>query len=124
MKSLCKLAIIAIAAMSTGCGATLFNASNIEGTQTQIKIADSNFRVIKNVEGFASATYIFGIGGLSNKAMRENAIANMYKTVTLDKSQIIANVQVKQHASTILGVYTKISYIATGQVIEFDKPNE
>jgi len=121
MKNLCRLAIIAIAAMLTGCGVTGFNAANVEETQTQVKIAEGNFRVIKNVEGFSSATYILGIGGLSKEATRENAVADMFEKTHLTGSQTIANIHTKQHIASFLGLYIRVSYYAYGQVIEFNR---
>lgn len=111
------LAAFSVATMVSGCGRMLFNASNTTGTLTEVKLTEGNFRVVKKVDGFASATYVFGIGGLSN--VRDNAVSNMLKKAELKGSQTIANVYVHSHVSTLLGIFTRISYSATGEVIEF-----
>ena len=78
----------------------------------------ANFTVIGTANGSAKASYVFGIGGLSRKSLKGNAIADMYKNANLTGSQAIINVTFKQRASKIL-VYSKIEYTASGTIIEF-----
>ena len=75
---------------------------------------------IKNVEAEATATYVFGIGGMSKKALYSNAVAELTKNANLTGSQALVNVTVKNSAKSIL-CYTKITYHAEGTVIEFDE---
>ena len=113
------IAAIAVTTMLSGCGMTMFNAMNATGNQARVELADNNFRVIKEVKGHSSATYVFFIGGLSKRAARENAIADMFKSAKLTGSQTITNIYVQQHVTTVLGFYIRISFAATGQVVEF-----
>ena len=103
----------------TGCGTTMLNTANHYGTQTNVELSHNNFKVIKQVEGFSSASYVLGIGGLSRNAARNNAINDMLKKANLRDGQTIVNIYVKNHISTIFGLYVRISYTATGEVIEF-----
>lgn len=113
------IAAIAVTTMLSGCGMTMFNAMNATGNQALVELADNNFRVIKEVKGHSSATYVFFIGGLSKRAARENAIADMFKSAKLTGSQTITNIYVQQHVTTVLGIYIRVSFAATGQVVEF-----
>lgn len=110
---------LCIAVTTTGCGITLLNNTNSDTNLTNVELSNANFRVIKDVEGFSSATYIFGIGGLSEKAARDNAVADMTRNAELKGSQALVNVHIKSHVSTVLFIYTRVSCTATGQVIEF-----
>lgn len=47
-----------------------FNTNN---TGTEVQLNKKNHKVIKRVSGEANATYIFRIGGLSNKHLIEQA---------------------------------------------------
>ena len=113
------IAAIAVTTMLSGCGMTMFNAMNMAGSQVRVELAENNFKVIKDVSGHSSATYILFIGGMSRKTVRENAIADMFKSANLTGSQTITNIYVKQHVTTILGIYINVSFSASGQVIEF-----
>ena len=113
------IAAIAVTTMLSGCGMTMFNAMNATGNQARVELADNNFKVIKEVKGHSSATYVFFIGGLSKRAARENAIADMFKSAKLTGSQTITNIYVQQHVTTVLGIYIRVSFAATGQVVEF-----
>lgn len=97
----------------------LLNNSNSGTNLTNVELSHSNYRVVKEVEGFSSATYIFGIGGLSKEATRDNAVADMTQRANLQGSQALVNVHIKSHVATVLGIYTRVSCAATAQVIEF-----
>ena len=103
----------------TGCGMPMFNALNATGTQTHVNLSDSNFRIVKSIEGSSSATYVLGIGGLSQQSQQQNAVGNMLKNANLKPNQTITNVYIKTHVSTFLGLIVRVTYSATGQVVEF-----
>ena len=103
----------------TGCGMPMFNALNATGTQTHVNLSDGNFRIVKSIEGSSSATYVLGIGGLSQQSQQQNAVGNMLKNANLKPNQTITNVYVKTHVSTFLGLIVRVTYSATGQVVEF-----
>ena len=112
-------AALCIAVTATSCGTMLLNNSNSGTNLTNVELSHANYRVVKNVEGFASASYVFGIGGLSQKATRDNAVADMTRKADLKGSQALVNVHIKSHVATVLGIYTRFSCAATAQVIEF-----
>lgn len=120
MKKIIKL-FVALFAVScfTGCGYNLYPASNHNVSKTEVVLHGKNFRVLGEASGTASATYIIGIGGLSQKAIRENAVAEMYKSARLTGAQTIVNINVHQHVGGVMPFYYKVQYIATGQIIEF-----
>ena len=82
-------------------------------------MTQKNFKVVGQVQGEASATYICGIGGLSKKALNANAVSEMYKNANLTGSQTIINVYVKETVGGVIPFYAKNTYIASGTIIEF-----
>ena len=78
----------------------------------------ANFTVIGTVSGSAKASYILGIGGLSQKSLKGNAVTEMYENANLTGSQAIINVVFKQRVSNVL-IYSEIEYTASGTIIEF-----
>lgn len=120
-KSLLKI-FVAVAAvlMLASCGASSHLTANANLNQTEVVLSQKNFHVVKNVEANTSATYVFGIGGLGKKALKENAVAELTKKANLTGSQALVNVTVKYSAKMIL-CYSKITVYAEGTVVEFDK---
>ena len=119
MKKLLILALALGSLMLTGCAAHLLSVSNNNLNQTETVLTQKNFKVVGQVEGEATATYILGIGGLSKKAIRANAIAEMYKAANLKGSQTIINTTVKQTVGGVVPFWVKETYTATGTIIEF-----
>ena len=102
----------------TSCGVTSHMISNYNVAQTQLVLSKDNFRVIGDVEGRARATYVFGIGGLSRKAVRENAIADMYRNARLTGAQAVNNITTTVKVRSYLFV-VEYEFIASGQIVEF-----
>lgn len=120
MKKIFKFVAISFAALSLGsCGIVSPVSNNL--TDTRVLLNQSNFKVIGQAEGESSATYIFGIGGMSTKALKNNAINEMSKNANLKGSQTLTNITTQTSIKTILGVYTKVTYTATANVVEFTK---
>lgn len=119
MKKLLVLVLALGSLMLTGCAAHLLSVSNNNLNQTEIVLTQKNFKVVGQVEGEATATYILGIGGLSKKAIRANAIAKMYKAANLKGSQTIINTTVKQTVGGLVPLWVEATYTATGTIIEF-----
>lgn len=107
--------------MLSGCSAHLYTASNCNLSKTEVLLSQKNFRVIGEAEGIATATKVFGIGGLSQKAVRSNAVSEMFKSANLSGSQTIININVKQALAGIPPFYWKTTYSATGTIVEFIK---
>ena len=100
----------------------MYNAMNFNVTQTQVVLDKANFNVIGTVDGVATATYILGIGGLSEESLKGNAIADMYKRANLKGSQTIINVNFKRSVAHVL-IVQEIDYTASGVIIEFVDDN-
>ena len=122
MKKLLSRIAMAVAAVlllaSCGVGSSLTSNANLN--QTNVVLSQKNFHVVKNVEAETSATYVFGIGGLSQKALYNNAVAELTKKANLTGSQALINVTVKNSGKVIL-FFGKVIYRAEGTVIEFDE---
>lgn len=117
-KRLCVIAVCATALVSCGLGTNL--TSNQNSLQTNVVLQKNNYKVVKTITGEATATYIFGIGGLSARALRDNATATMIKNAKLDgKAQAVINTQVSVKTATITPLYMKKIATAQAQVIEF-----
>lgn len=112
-------AVVLVAIMATSCTTTSRLASNRNTTTTNVELSQSNFNVIKNVEGKEKSTFIFGIGGLSGRAVRENSYAEMMKNANLQKSQAVVNVQTSIKRQIITPLYVKVITTTTAQVVEF-----
>lgn len=89
----------------------------------EVKFSQNNFHVVKQVSSSASSTYIFGIGGLSQKALRQNAIADMITKANLTGSQTVINITTKVSRRMITPIYIKSTVTAQGTVVEFDNPS-
>lgn len=113
------LALIVGAVMLSGCSAHLYQTSNNNSSSTVVKLSQKNFKVIGEVEGTAKSTVVFGIGGLSKKAVRSNAIAQMFKNAKLYGSQTIININVKQSYVGLPPIYWRTVHTATGTIVEF-----
>ena len=100
----------------------MYNAMNFNVTQTQVVLDKANFNVIGTVDGVATATYLLGIGGLSEKSLKGNAIADMYERANLKGSQAIINVNFKRCVEYVL-IVQEIEYTASGVIIEFVDDN-
>ena len=112
-------ALIAASLSSCGIGSNL--TSNQNSLQTEVVLSQNNYKVVKSIKGEANATYIFGIGGLSSRALKNNAIAEMYKNAKLEgKAQALVNTQISVRIANILGVYMKKHVTAEAHIIEFN----
>ena len=122
MKKLLSKVVMAIAAvlLLASCGVNSHLYSNLNLNQTNVVLSQKNFHVVKNVEAKVSATYVFGIGGISKKALHNNAVAELTKKAGLTGSQALVNVTLHTSGKMIL-CFGKVTYFAEGTVIEFDE---
>jgi hypothetical protein len=89
--------------------------------ETKVVLQESNYKIVKEVQGEWSATYVFGIGGLKKQVLETNAISEMYKNAQLTGNQQIINITTTQTVETwAIGIYAKHRVIARGYVIEFE----
>lgn len=121
MKKLQKIALAALVAISlTGCGISSNLTSNMNNNVTNVTLSHKNYHVVKTVSTSVSGSYVFGIGGLSKRALRDNAVAQLTKEANLTGSQALINVSVKQSTKLIL-IYMGVTFTAEATVIEFDE---
>lgn len=122
MKKLIVKILVAVSAMVmlASCGLSQELTTNANLNQTNVVLSQNNYHVVKNVEASATAKYWFGIGGLSKKALQQNAVAELTKKANLTGSQALVNVTVKNSAKFLL-IFGEVTYYAQGTVIEFDK---
>ncbi len=118
MKSLRIIAAAVSVSLLSSCGVTNNLNSNLNLNNTSVVLSQANFRVVKTVSSSASATYVFGIGGLSQRALRANAVAELTKKAELKGSQALVNVNVRTSTKMIL-FFNEMTFYAEGTVIEF-----
>ena len=119
MKKFLKNLVIIVSALSlTSCGITSMATKNL--TQTQVVLSEGNFKVVGQAYGESTATYIFGIGGFSKKALQENAINEMSKNANLRGSQTLTNITTNTSIKMFTPLFMKFTCSATANIIEFD----
>lgn len=91
--------------------------------QTQIVLSEKNYRIIKYVEGDATARYYFGIGGGSSKrGLLARARENMFSNAGLiGKSRAIINETVETQYRQVFFM-TEVRYIVSAYIVEFYNP--
>lgn len=119
-----KIKYLLIAVLSvfllSGCGFTSNLTTNVNENQTTVVLSKANYHIVKTVNAKVSSSYVFGIGGLSKRALRSNAVAELTKNASLAGSQALINVTVKSSAKFFF-FFTQVTYYAEGTVIEFDE---
>ena len=121
MKVIKYLFISVLAVIFTGCAGLNMTPYANDPVETKVVLSESNYHIVKEVSGEWTATYIFGIGGLSKKALETNAVSEMYKNAGLTGNQQIINITTTQSVETWALVYSKVRAIAHGYVIEFEE---
>lgn len=107
-----------------GCGQSFYPTQNHNLVTTNVNISEANFRVVGLVEGQAKASYVLGIGGLSGKALRSNAYADMVRNANLKGSQMIVNATIHQMHYGLPPFRWTQTVKYQGTVIEFINPNQ
>lgn len=113
------IAVVSLVLLSS-CGMTSNMSQNINQNQTNVVLSQANFHVVKTVSTQVSSTYFLGLGGMSKKALRSNAIAELTKKAELTGSQALINISVKSAVKTIL-IWNQTTFYAEATVIEFDE---
>ena len=119
MKAIKFLLVAMVAIVFASCAG--INTSPVQNNVPEINLIlkEANYQIVGEATGEWSATYVFGIGGLSKKALKTNAISEMYKNAQLTGTQQIINVTTTTSIETWLGIYSKQRVMAHGYVIEF-----
>lgn len=92
--------------------------------QSSAALNSANFSYTGHLEGKSTATYIFGIGGMTKRTLVDDARENMLSKNPLKSNQALANLTVNWKRSYILGfVYSTLSCVVTADVVDFYKGN-
>ena len=121
MKAIKFLFISLLAVVFASCAGLNMTPYANDPVETKVVLSESNYHIVKEVSGEWSATYVFGIGGLSKKALNNNAISEMYKNAGLTGNQQIINITTTQSVESWALIYSKVRAIAHGYVIEFEE---
>ena len=90
-----------------------------------VKYTESDYKVVKTVTGEATATYIFGIGGMSAGAQQlfDSSFQNMVSRAKLSEDQMIVNIIAESKWRNWLGVVVEHTVYTKGIVVEGVKKN-
>ena len=121
MKAIKFLFVSLLAVLFASCSGLNMTPYATDPVETKVVLSESNYHIVKEVSGEWSATYVFGIGGLSKKALNNNAISEMYKNAELQGNQQIINITTTQSVESWALIYSKVRAIAHGYVIEFEE---
>lgn len=123
MKARFILMAVLSAILFTGCAGIHSLTQTPIANSPVVTLDQDNFHVVKHVEAKAVTTRIFGIGGLSRRALKQNAVADMMKAAQLTGSQAVINVTTKMSTVIWTPIFVKTVVTAYGTVVEFDKPS-
>ena len=119
-KNLLGAVLIVCTVALTNCAYNKHHSSNQNSNQTNVVLSEANYKVVGQVEGNAKSRYIFGIGGMSKKSMKQNAYSDMVKAVRLSGSQALINVNYTSKGKFVPFYHMK-SMKAEATIIEFIK---
>lgn len=106
----------------SSCGTSSNLIFNQNQNQTSVVLSQDNFKVVGTAKGQVKSIYVFGLGGLSKKSLRENAMGAMVKSADLkDGAKAIINANVTEKNIFVLPFFYKRIMTAEGQIIEFTK---
>ena len=118
MKKIISVCAVAISALSfTSCGVASTTSNNV--TETKVVLSEKNFKVVGQAYGEAKATYVFGMGGIRKKALRNNAIDEMSKNANLSGAQTLTNITTHTSVKMVTPIFFQRTCSATANVIEF-----
>ncbi len=92
---------------------------NYNGHITQVELTNKNYTITEYVEGKASATYVFGIGGLGKNALIASARKDMLASASLlGTSKAVINETVEVRHSIYPFVW-KRKVVVSAYIVEF-----
>jgi hypothetical protein len=118
MKAIKAILFCLVAVLFASCAGVNTTPYTHNMPETKVILKEANYKIVGQVEGEWSATYVFGIGGLTKKALKNNAISEMYKNANLTGTQQIINITTTTSVANYL-LYTKTRAVARGYIIEF-----
>ncbi|MCW2119611.1 DUF6567 family protein [Flavobacterium sp. 7A] len=119
MKKILCLLSMSLVLTITSCGGSASVMSNSNSNQTNVELSKKNFNVIGTASGVSTNTYIFGIGGSSNRALLEKAKSEMIKNANLTGPKAIVNVTYDKHFNGFFPFYSQVTVTASANIVEF-----
>jgi len=108
--------------VSSSCGISSATYSNHNQNNTQVQLASNNYKVIDKVSGSAEASYVFLIGGTSQRQQYENAYSSMVDKANLvNAPRALVHVVNEEHFRGFFPFYYTRRITFTAHVIEFSK---
>jgi hypothetical protein len=109
--------LLTFLSLLSGC----ISLSKGEIIQSNISNNKENFKIVKNISGTATATYILGIGGNLKNGLINDAKKNMYSSYVIKPNQNITNIttDIKKTYFFIPIIYMTETAIVSADVIEF-----
>ena len=110
---------IALLALCSSCAFHNGLTRNYNGHNTEVRLQESNFKVVQYVEGYSTTTHVFGIGGLTKRALVAEARKDMLSKADLigsSKAVINETVELKHSFFPFVGK-TKVS--TSAYIVEF-----
>jgi len=118
IKSLFLVSTLVVGLSSCGISGVHSTISN-NISETKVVLSQNNFSVVGEAFGSSKSFYICGIGGLSHKGLRNNAIANMSKNANLTGAQTLTNITIHNTIRSWTPFVVEVTCTATANIIEF-----
>ena len=115
MKKILYAAIVAVATVclsSCGIGAPVCQTEGVA-------LSQGNFSYVRSVKAKATATYIFGIGGLSKTAKASYAIEKLKAENPLLANQAFTNFNVSVQRNCYVGIVMTSTTIVSADIVQF-----
>lgn len=119
MKKSIKLLFVAGLLLTLSGCSTHLNTFALVQNSPEVILREDNFRVVGMAEATTSVNRILGIGGISRKAIRENAVAELFKNANLTGSQTIVNITERVSLTGAPPFFTKHTITTVGTIVEF-----
>lgn len=85
--------------------------------QSNVNIVGRDMETQRHVSYTLKKTYVFGIGGCSERARNTNIIDELMKKANLQKNEALAYISVSKNVNTYAGVVTIAKFTASGYVV-------
>ena len=123
MKNSFKVCLIIATAIGLGsCGMNYAVTGNYNLNTTQVQLATNNFKVVDNLTGTSSVSYVLMIGGMSKEQLYANAYADMMKKADMKSgARAVTNVVTEEQISGFLPFYYVRTITVSANVIEFTR---
>ena len=121
MKKYSLFALLILITLSfTSCSVFSPNITNFNENSTQVVLSKKNFNIVSNASASATASYLFGLGGIGKNGLVAHARGKLYDAVELKGSQVVINEHVEFKNSNIIPfIWYSTTVTISGVVIEF-----